>query len=104
LEFPWGRSRPDGSPEAVTETVPLKPSKGTIDTCIAEEVPGAIDGADGVTEMVKEGGGGGGGLEEDPPPQPYRTKESPITSAISRHEEQLALRLSLRFTVDSFWR
>ena len=43
-----------------------------------EEVPGAIEAEDGVTEMVKEGGGGGGWLE-DPLPQPYRTKESPNT-------------------------
>jgi hypothetical protein len=68
--------RPDGSPEAVTETEPLKPSNGVTDTCTVEEVPGAIEAEDGVTEMKKEGGGGG--WLEDPPPQPYRKKQSTI--------------------------
>jgi hypothetical protein len=69
---------PEGSPEAVTETVPLKPSKGFMDTCTVDEDPGAIAGEDGVAEMPKEGGGGGG-EPDDPPPHAESKRENPLT-------------------------
>ena len=103
--------RPDGSPEAITETVPTKPPLGTMDTCTVEEVPGAIEGAEGVTAMVNEGGGGGGWPDDPfpPLPQPLRTKESPMRAgarclAINRQAESLPSLLCLRFKVNSVWR
>lgn len=73
--------RPDGSPEVVTETAPLNPFCGVKETCSVEDVPGAIPGAGGATEMVNDGGGGGGGggWLDDPPPQALRAKESENT-------------------------
>lgn len=74
--------RPDGRPEAVTETEELKPSEGVTDTCSVEEVPGAIEVEDGVTEMMKDGGGV---WLEDPLPQPYRNNGRPPARASARH-------------------
>jgi hypothetical protein len=52
------------------------------DTCTVEEVPGAIEAEDGVTEIKKEGGGGG--WLEEPPPQPYRKKQNTIAKGTAR--------------------
>lgn len=99
--------KPDG-PEAVTETVPLKPPYGAMDICTVEDVPGAIESADGFAAMVKAAWGGGG--LEDPPPQPSRTKESPITRTRARHlaadrrGESILQRLRRCFAVDSISR
>lgn len=69
--------KPDGTPEVVTETVPVKPPKGAIATCTLTDDPGAIDGEEGVTEILNEGGGGGG-CPDEPPPQLASKKELPI--------------------------
>ena len=60
--------RPVGSPEIVIATVPLNPFVGVTDTWNVEEVPGAIDGVDGVATIVKEAGGGEEVCPFDPPP------------------------------------
>ena len=50
---------PEGSPENVTITLPLKPPAGTTITSIGEEVPGAIASDNGLTAKEKEGVAGG---------------------------------------------
>ena len=62
--------RPEGKPEMAIATAPAKPFCGVIETWKVDEVPGAIEGVDGVASMVKDGGGDGGGWLFDPAPQP----------------------------------
>jgi len=64
---------PEGKPETVIATAPLKPFRGVIETWKVDEVPGAIAGVDGVDTTLNDGDGGGGGWPvwpPDPPPQP----------------------------------
>jgi len=98
---------PDGRPDADTETVPLKPSRGLTDTCTVDEAPGAIAGEDGVAEISKAGGGGGG-EPDDPPPHAENKTESPITRILAnrrpigcRRESCRPPRLCLRVLVNA---
>jgi hypothetical protein len=80
------RLKPGGTPDEVTETAPLNPFCGVIDTCIVDEVPGAIEGEDGATTMVNDGdGGGGGGPDEldEPPPHAANTTSVERTQTVA---------------------
>jgi hypothetical protein len=58
---------PEGKPEIVIATAPLNPLLGVIETWKVDDVPGAIEGDDGVATIVKDAGGGP--CTFDPPPQ-----------------------------------
>jgi hypothetical protein len=51
---------PEGNPEIAIATVPLNPLLGVTDTWKLDDVPGAIDGFDGVATIVNDGEDGGG--------------------------------------------
>jgi hypothetical protein len=59
---------PEGKPEIAIDTVPPNPLLGVTDTWKVDDVPGAMDGVEGVAMIVNDGEDGGGACAFDPPP------------------------------------
>ena len=54
-----------------------------MDTSIVDEVPGAIEGDDGITTMLNDCCGGGEPEPDDPPPQPTNAKNRADNPAVA---------------------
>jgi len=81
---------PEGKPEIAIATVPLNPLLGVIDTWKVDDVPGAIDGVDGVAMIVNDGEDGGGACPFDPPPPPPQQMKLRIRQAPAQIKEVFA--------------